>query len=156
MKITPIEIEKIEFKNSLFGYDKKQVRGFLNEISQDIAGIIKENSQLKDKIAELQKVQQDYKDMENKLQDTLMIIRDFKQSVQETAKKDAEQFLTETRLQCNVMIKEAEKKVGELKKEYNDLLLEKGKIIAKIKFLLQEEIGVIQAFEKTESENGAI
>lgn len=156
MKITPIEIEKIEFKNSLFGYDKKQVRGFLNEISQDIAGIIKENSQFKDKIAELQKVQRDYRDMENKLQDTLMIIRDFKQSVQESAKKDAEQFLTETKLQCNVMIKEAEKRVGELKKEYNDLLLEKGKIIAKIKFLLQEETGVIQAFEKTESNNSAL
>jgi len=54
------------------------------------------------------------------------------------------------------MIKEAEKRVGELKKEYNDLLLEKGKIIAKIKFLLQEETGVIQAFEKTESNNNAL
>ncbi|MBP7652328.1 DivIVA domain-containing protein [Candidatus Dependentiae bacterium] len=154
MKITPIEIEKIEFKNSMFfGYDKNQVRSFLNEISSDISEIIKENSILKEKVIELQKVQQDYQNMEKKLQDTLMIIQEFKKNVQDSARKDAEQFINETKLQCNIMINEAEKKVGELKKEYNTLMLEKGKIISKLKFMLQEELNVIESFENSNKES---
>ena len=142
-----MEIEKIEFKTKLFGYEKKQVRDFLNELSSDITNLLKENASLKEKITDLQKIQEDYQTMEKKLQSTLMVIQEFKTSVQETAKKEAEQSLNETKLQCNVMITDAQRKVAELRKEYDLAMLEKRKIIEKIRFFIQEESVIVNSFE---------
>jgi len=147
MKITPLEIEQIEFKSSLFGYDKKLVRNFLNELSNDLTNIIKENSGLKEKIGDLQKVQADYQAMEKRLQETLLVIQEFRNSVQNAATKDAERFINETKLQCNVMINEAEKKVAELKQEFTNLQLEKRKAVSKLKLFLQEELTLLTQFE---------
>ena len=146
MKITPLDIEKIEFKTGLFGYNKKNVRDFLNELSEDLTKLLKENSDLQEKNSELQKIREDYQAMEKRLQSTLMIIQDFKLSVQETAKKEAEQNLNEAKLHCNIMINDAERKVSNLKKEYDTLLLEKVKIIEKIKFFLKEQMAVVESF----------
>lgn len=148
MKITPLDIEKIEFKTSLFGYNKNNVRDFLNELSADLTNLLKENSELKEKNSELQKVREDYQSMEKRLQSTLMIIQDFKDSVHENAKKESEQKLNETKLQCNIMITEAERKVSDLKKEMNELNLEKTKIIEKIKFFLNEQLTVVNSFQQ--------
>ncbi len=147
MKVTPLEIEKMEFKSSMFGYDKKQTRNFLNEIANDLTELIKENTALKEKVSGLEKVQSDYQAMEKKLQSTLLIIQEFKESIQKAAEREAEQKINETKLQCNVMITEAERKVNALKKEIENLSVERKRIVSKIKLFLNEELAVAANFD---------
>ncbi len=147
MKVTPLEIEKMEFKSAIFGYDKKQIRNFLNEIANDLTELIKENAQLKEKIVNLEKIQNDYQAMEKKLQSTLLIIQEFKESIQKSTEREAEQKINETKLQCNVMIKDAERKVSDLKKEIENLLAEKKRIISKIRLFLTEELAIVKNYE---------
>jgi len=142
-----LEIEKMEFKSAIFGYDKKQIRNFLNEIANDLTELIKENAQLKEKIVNLEKIQNDYQAMEKKLQSTLLIIQEFKESIQKSTEREAEQKINETKLQCNVMIKDAERKVSDLKKEIENLLAEKKRIISKIRLFLTEELAIVKNYE---------
>ena len=123
------------------------MRNFLNELSNDLTNIIKENAGFKEKISDLQKVQADYQAMEKRLQETLLVIQEFRNSVQNAAERDAERFINETKLQCNIMVNEAEKKVADIKKEFTDLQLEKRKSVAKLKLFLQEELTLLTQFE---------
>jgi len=153
MKITPVEIEKKEFDNSFFGYDKKSVKNFLNQISSDLAVIFKEKKEMENQISELRKVQEDYKTMENNMKATLSTMQELKTSIKENAEKEAERMINEAQLKCNLMITETKKKVSESKDEFNKIVEEKRKVLTKLKLLLQEEYAVVNAFESDENHN---
>jgi cell division initiation protein len=154
MKITPLDIEKMEFAAAVFGgYKKSEVKTFLNDIASELSEIIQENAGYKEKIKELSKTQENYHSMEKKLQSTLMVIEDLKSSIQTNAQKQADNLINETKLQCNIMINEAEKKVSELKKELESFELSKSKLISKLKIFLKDELINIENFENLNTSN---
>ncbi|MCL5046489.1 MAG: DivIVA domain-containing protein, partial [Actinobacteria bacterium] len=58
LPLTPLDIHNKEFKKVFRGYSEEEVDEFLDEVTRDFESLIKENSSLKDELAEaLKKVQ---------------------------------------------------------------------------------------------------
>jgi cell division initiation protein len=50
MKITPLDIQQMQFKISLRGYDRQEVDRFLEELAQTVEGLNRDNAALRDKL----------------------------------------------------------------------------------------------------------
>ena len=72
MKMTPLDIQQVGFKVKLRGYDRQEVDAFLDTLTQDYEGLLKENNALKEKLADLEIQVLEFKKKEGTLNNTLM------------------------------------------------------------------------------------
>ncbi len=150
MKITPLEIKKQEFKTSLAGYDKNEVRAFLDLVRAEVESLIRENSILKDELKEAMRRLEEYREREKILQETLISAREMKDSLIEKAKKEAEVIIAEAELKARSIIDEAHRKVSEIASEINELKRQRREFLTKFKQLLEYYSLIL--YEKEEEE----
>ncbi|MDZ7765381.1 MAG: DivIVA domain-containing protein [Melioribacteraceae bacterium] len=72
MKFTPFSIKNQEFSRTVRGYDREEVRAYLENLSDEVERIQNENSDLKSQIENLQNQVGDFKRIEKNLQTTLI------------------------------------------------------------------------------------
>ena len=115
MKITPIEINKQEFKRSLRGYDPVEVDTFLEMIGKDYEKILDQNSKYQKRIIELETELKNYKEVESTLKQTLMSVQETSDKSLENIKREADLLRKESELKANKMIEDAKRETRKLK-----------------------------------------
>lgn len=119
--ITPLDIQKKEFKKAIRGYDPKDVDSFLDELLIDYENIYKENIELKDKVNLLADQIRQYKTLEETLKDTLIVAQSTADEVTSSARKKAENIIEEAEIKGQSLIEKARKEVENLQREYEHL-----------------------------------
>lgn len=103
MALTPNDIQNHNIKaGGMGGYNKKETDDFLEEIRMSWEATVKENSELKNKVAELSVTNQHYKEQESTLQKLLI-----------KSEQDAEKKLADAQEEANKIIAEAEAQANE-------------------------------------------
>jgi len=93
--ITPLELEKNDFKGSPLGYSKKSVDDFVNKIKGDYEKLYKENIELKDKVAMLNDSISQYKSMEEVLKTAMLAAQTSAEEIKQNAQEKAENIIQE-------------------------------------------------------------
>lgn len=119
--ITPLEIQKKEFKKSLFGYSPKLVESFLDEILVDYENMYKENIELKDKVNMLADQIRQYNTLEETLKNTLIVAQTTADEVTSSARQKAENIIEEAEMKGQRLIDKAKDDVRNIKMEYDNL-----------------------------------
>lgn len=119
--ITPLEIQKKEFKRSLGGYHPKSVESFLDEILVDYEALYKENIELKDKLNYMADQIRKYNTMEETLNKTLVVAQKTADEVTSAARQKAENIIDDAELRGIEIINDAKDEVRNIKTEYENL-----------------------------------
>lgn len=119
--ITPLEIQKKEFKKSLAGYSPKSVDSFLDEILKDYEVMYKENIELKDKVNMLADQIRQYNTLEETLKKTLIIAQTTADEVTGSARHKAENIIEDAEIKGQKLIEVAKDDVKNIKNEYDNL-----------------------------------
>lgn len=94
--ITPLDIENKKFaKQMMNGYSVEEVDEFLDDLTIDYEKSYKENTELKNRVEELEASLAHYKTIEGTLQSTLVMAQNTAEEVKNVAKQQAEQILKE-------------------------------------------------------------
>ncbi len=91
--LTPIDIHNKEFTKGFRGYNETEVDEFLDQIVNDYEKLCRTNEELKERIARSERDVEQYKRLENSLQDTLLVAQRTAEEVTSAARK----FALETR-----------------------------------------------------------
>ncbi len=91
--LTPIDIHNKEFAKGFRGYNETEVDEFLDQIVNDYEKLCRSNEELKERIARSERDVEQYKRLENSLQDTLLVAQRTAEEVTSAARK----FALETR-----------------------------------------------------------
>lgn len=119
--ITPLEIQKKEFRKALVGYNAKSVDGFLDETLEDYEAMYKENIELKDKINMLVDQIRQYNTLEETLKSTLIVAQTTADEVVSSARQKAGNIIEDAELKAQKMIDTARDDVKNIKSEYDNL-----------------------------------
>lgn len=136
MNITPIDIQQAGFKVRFRGYDRQEVDGFLDMLTDDFETLIKQNNAMKEKIADLEAELQELKKREAALNNTLVRAEGMVGQIQEGAQKDAKLITKKAELEAEEIIKSARGQAGEVHREIQDLKRQKVILIEKIRSLI--------------------
>ncbi len=150
MKISPLEIKKQEFKTSIAGYDKNEVRAFLDLVRAEVEGLIRENTILKDELKEAMRKIEEYREKEKILQETLIAAREMKEEIVDRARKESEIIIAEAEVKARKIMEEAHRKVAEISAEINELKRQRREFLVKFKQLI-EYYGLL-LYEKEEKD----
>lgn len=109
--LTPIDIDNKTFKKSKFGgYDINDVETFLIEVMKSYENLYKENSELKDKVSNMQESISYYKSLEDGVSKTIENAQIAADEIKKAAEKEVELIKKEAKL-------DAKKEVEEIKAE---------------------------------------
>ncbi len=107
MNITPLEIRQKEFEKGFRGYDKEDVKGFMNSLSIEWERLNEQCKELKYKLEASEKEVQKLREVENSLFKTLKTAEDTGANMIEQATKTAELHMKETEMRADALMSEA-------------------------------------------------
>ena len=119
MRLTPDDLATRVFSKKLFGgYDKKEVCTFLEKVYVEWNKILKEQTELKNKIQQQARQLADYQDREGLLRETITTAQKTAARMQEDASGSAKQTIEDARHKADLIVQDAR---DSLKTVYQDL-----------------------------------
>lgn len=150
MNYTPNDLQNITFKKVFMGYSEDAVNEVLDKIIEDYSEYIRENIELKDKVALLNEGLQHYKTMEESLQNTLVVAQQTSEDIKKNAYEKAENIIKEAEIKAQKIINEANEEVMKIKYEYEEMKKRLHVFKSKTETLLVSQLELLkQMFEES-------
>lgn len=105
--LTPLEIQKIEFKKTIGGYQRADVDEMFMVLSGDYEALYKENIRLKDKLEVLEGIVERYKGMEETMQSTLIVAQKAADDLAKSAAQNAETIIAKAEHEADIIRQDA-------------------------------------------------
>lgn len=151
MNYTPNDLQNITFKKHFMGYSEDMVNDVLDKIIEDYSAYIRENVELKDKLALLNEGLQHYKTIEESLQNTLLVAQQTGEDIKKNAYEKAENVIREAEVRAQKLINDANQEVVKIKFEYEDSKKKLHIFKSKCEMLLMSQMELLkQIFEEEE------
>ncbi|MGI9951125.1 DivIVA domain-containing protein [Moorellaceae bacterium AZ2] len=116
MVLTPLDINKKEFRRTLRGYSCEEVDEFLAQLLRDYTQVFRENQELRERVLYLEEELGRFSRLENTLKETLVMAQKAAEEARENARQEAETLLRQAEAQAQSMIAQARNKVAEIER----------------------------------------
>ncbi len=151
MNYTPNDLQNLTFKKHIMGYSEDMVNDVLDKIIEDYSAYIRENVELKDKLALLNEGLQHYKTIEESLQNTLLVAQQTGEDIKKNAYEKADNVIRESEIRAQKLINDANQEVVKIKFEYEDSKKKLHVFKSKCEMLLMSQLELLkQIFEEDE------
>ncbi len=144
MNFTPNDLQNLTFKKSMMGYSEDNVNEVLDKIIEDYSAYIRENIELKDRIAMLNEGIQHYKNIEESLQNTLIVAQQTSEDIKKNSYEKADNIIKDAEVKAQRIINDANQEVVKIKFEYEDLKKKLHIFKAKSETLLLSQLEVLK------------
>lgn len=152
--LTPLDIQKKDFRRSFRGYNVEEVHSFLDRINQEYDKLYSENVDLKERLAEIEHNLARYREIEEVLKNTMVMAQknseDLRQNAQkevqltlEIAGQEAQKIIQEAEYRASQIIAEAEKRVNFLLEEYHQMESQARIFRSRFRSFLEAELKLI-------------
>ena len=121
MRLTPIEIRRYQFHTRVRGFDREEVRTFLEMIIADFEDTVRENAQLRRETERLTRELDGYRGKEHNIHEAMTTAQGIADDLKHTALKEAECVVAAAELQARKIVQEAEVRKNDLDGEIGQL-----------------------------------
>ncbi len=137
MKITPLDIQQQQFKGKMVGgLDPNDVDAFLQTVAAEMEGLIRENNELKEQQARLNREMADMSEKEKDLRETMLAAQRITEDMKANAQKEASLIVSEAELKAERIVADAEKRLVEIRVRIEEMRRQKIQFEASLKALL--------------------
>ncbi len=147
MKITPVEINKQEFKKVMRGYDPVEVETFLEMLGNEFEKLLNENKNNEKRLIELETELKNFKEHETTLKQTLVNLQESTTKSRENSKKEADLIRREAELAASEVIDKARREVQSLREEKVTLETQKRSLVSRLRHVLTSQMELLDVLE---------
>ncbi|MCR4398660.1 MAG: DivIVA domain-containing protein [Firmicutes bacterium] len=141
--LSPLDIHNKEFRRSFRGYSEAEVDEFLDQVVRDFETLLKENSEMKARIEDLEEKVAHFKVLEETLNNTLVVAQRTAEDVKASAHREAEVMIREAGAEANRIVEEGRAKARLVEEQYHALKHEMETFRARMKALLQSYLEML-------------
>jgi len=137
MKISPMDIQQQQFKGKMFrGLDPEDVDVFLQSVAGELEELIRENGELKERLARNAQAISEMESREVQLRETMLAAQRITEEMKANAQKEAHLIVSEAELKGERILADAEKKLVQLNSQIQELKRDKVQFECGFKALL--------------------
>lgn len=121
MKLTPLDMQQQQFPNGAFGYQKKEVRTFLEFVSREFETLL---AQQKEQQTELRRLEDElfkYREREDMLKEALVTAQRIAEDTRAQAKKESDLVIAEAEMKAERIIHHAHTRLLAILEEITDM-----------------------------------
>lgn len=121
MTLKPQDIQSKQFHVRLRGFDVDEVDVFLEQVAEDFLTLIQENKQLKERLQELTKEIDAYRQQEKEFQHAILSAQKVADEMKEKSRQEADNLLAESRDEAQSLLDAAHTEVAGLQQQIEEL-----------------------------------
>jgi len=148
---SPLEIQKREFSRRWKGLDPVEVQTFLTDVAEDMESVARENMNLETRIRALELENDEHRERERILKQTLLSAQQASEDIRSTARKEGELIVREAQGSAERLTHNALQRSADIEKAIHELKVQR----ANFRLQLQKMIELFQQvldFDRDEDE----
>ncbi|MCF6271327.1 MAG: DivIVA domain-containing protein [Melioribacteraceae bacterium] len=149
MRFTPFSIKAQEFNKAVRGYDKEEVRVYLESLSNEFEILKNENDELRSKIENSSEQITEFQKLEKTLQATLVSAQESSSKAVESARKQNQLIIKEAEIKANQLLEKANKEAELIRDSVLRLNEERNLLIAKLKAMIETQANILDIGSNT-------
>lgn len=147
MPLTPAEIIHWQFKRRLFGYSVRDVKDFVQKVSETVAELMEENRSLKEERERLLERLQFYQAIEQQLQNALVVAEKTADEIKRQAQREAELIIAQAQHESEQMKANARRQVQTMMDEVEQIRQLRTRLVTELRHML---LSYLELLEKSE------
>ncbi len=144
MPLTPLDIHNKEFSRGFRGYDEDEVNEFLDQVIKDFEVLIRDNNDLKEKVATLQEKLDHFSTIEETLSKTIIVAQETADEVKNNAKKESQLIIKEAEKNADRIINDALAKSRNIAMDMEELKKQASIYRTRFRSLLEAQIEMLK------------
>ena len=117
MKLSALDIQNAEFSGSFNGYQRKQIRDFLDKVSTQFEETVRETQALREELGKRDKRIEELQVAEGELKRAVIAAERIGNEMKQNAKREAEIVIKQAELMKDNIIRDAEMRMKEVRYE---------------------------------------
>jgi len=151
MKVTPLDIQQKRFHIAFRGYERTEVEAFLDVVREEMEGLVREVTELREFRDTYDERMRDYRDREDTLKSTMITTHRLAEDVKENARKESQLMLKDAEIKYQQLLDRGREEKIRLESEIIDLRRQKHHFLQDLKKTIQMHLEMIH-FEEAGSE----
>ncbi len=144
MKFTPFGIKNQEFNKTVRGYDRDEVKAFLEKLADEFEHLQNENEKLLKELEEKEEQLREFKKIEKNLQNALLSATESTTKAIDSAKKQTALMIKEAEIKAIQIVEKAKEEANLIRDSVLKLREEKKLLIAKIKAMIETQSNLLE------------
>jgi cell division initiation protein len=153
MKISPMDIQRQEFTRVLRGYDREEVRTYLNIVAEEVAALQRERDSFDQQVQNMQGLLDEHRQREAILKNTLLTAQRVSEEIREVARKQSENTVKEAEMQADRLLELAQGRAHEVERGILDLRAQRTALRTDIRSVLTRLTHLLDLQEEAELED---
>jgi cell division initiation protein len=153
VKVNPMDIQKHVFGKGWRGFDRDEVRTYLNYLAEEFAVLQRERDSLDQEVQTFHALIEDYRNREGILKNTLLTAQRLTEELKENARKQAEVVVHEAELRADRLLELAQNRAHEVESSILDLRAHRQALRADIRSLVDRITHLLALQEEAENED---
>lgn len=136
MRVTPLDLRQQRFRTALRGYDRADVRAFLDEAAEDYEKALRENDRLRQEVMRLEAVINEHQAQERNLRNTLLTAQKLADDIREAAQQDAARIVREAEGRAELLLHKTQARLEDVQREIDGLKMKRREVETSIGSLI--------------------
>lgn len=153
MKISPMDIQRQEFTRVLRGYDREEVRTYLNIVAEEVAALQRERDSFDQQVQNMQGLLDEHRQREAILKNTLLTAQRVSEEIRDVARKQSENTVKEAEMQADRLLELAQGRAHEVERGILDLRAQRTALRTDIRSVLTRLTHLLDLQEEAELED---
>jgi len=153
MKISPMDIQRQEFARVLRGYDREEVRTYLNIVAEEVAALQRERDSLDQQVQNMQGLLDEHRQREAILKNTLLTAQRVSEEIRDVARKQSENVVKEAEMQADKLLELAQTRAHEVERGILELRGQRTSLRTDIRSLVTRLTHLLDLQEEAELED---
>ena len=150
--LSPSDLYNTDFKNALMGgYDKDEVDDYLERVADAMEALINRVRELKEELEAQRGKVEEIRDMETTLRNALIQSQRFGESIEESARRQADAVLQSAQAERENLLLDARRLPEELQREINELRYERDRLRTDLRAVLAAHSALLSELPTAEA-----
>ncbi len=151
MELTKVDILNKKFSTTIWGYKKRDVETFMQEIADQVGGLAERNSELEQHIKHLEEKLKEHKDREEVLQNTLITTQKMTEDIKANANKQAKVIVQEAQSKAEDILRQAHKRLAQIHEDISELKKQRAHFEMKLRSMIESQLKLLNSHDEEES-----
>jgi cell division initiation protein len=147
-----MDVEKQDFKRSMRGYDRDEVRLFLTAVSEEVERLNLDNAQLREESGTLRGRIDDFRERERMLQETLVTAQKMSEELAAKTHRESELLIKEARIKAERLLEQAQDQLSRIEAEIGRVKLERDAFENRLRSAIEEHLALLDLRKQERAE----
>lgn len=154
MKVTPLDIQQKRFHVAFRGYERSEVEAFLDVVREEMEGLVREVTELREFHLTYNDRMRDYRDREDTLKSTMITTHKLVEDLKENARKESSLMVKDAEIKYQQTLERAREERLRLESEIIELRRRKHHFLEDMKKTINMHLEMVH-FEEGSGEGKA-